>query len=292
MEVFLMQLPLLHYSRPEDSYWQSRIRKSMDKLDNSGQPESRSRLCQAWENLFKSCLNEEFFLHSSADNPIEHHLVVLSAMCSIAAHFFRKNEWDWFDFKVATTAALLHDICPIERVTKEIINRASSEERPALEFQRETSASLHMLTGARMAYDLLCQYKSQEPESYSFAEIKRISDLISIHDNPKLNLPLPDDNLIIALREADRLWMVTPAGIAADLHRKSQHGETIDFKNPTEYAKQVVRNLASLRQEALLYGRTPYDGSAGTFFRTTPGCQMLIQYLCYWQIACPEADID
>ena len=107
-------------------------------------------------------------------------------------------------------------------------------------------------------------------------DIDFICELIRIHDNPSLNIKILKSNFtLVAFREADRLWMLSPDGINADLIRKG--------KNKIEKAdidKQVRHNYNRFKEERNLY--SPNDGpfiDSETFFRTKRGWEICQEYL-------------
>jgi len=62
---------------------------------------------------------------------------------------------------------------------------------------------------------------------FDAVDIDTICDAIGVHDNPSIDKPIPASNtLSVAFREADRLWMLTPAGVLADLARKGNCAPT------------------------------------------------------------------
>ena len=206
-------------------------------------------------------------------NPIEHHFKVLDHMVEITVQERRSAPI------VARGAALslLHDVSAVEKITKEMVVDArerSEEEAEALELRRKQNRILHMREGSATAHRMLLDLNEALGRIVFDAEdIDEICEVIRIHDNPSLDIPIARDNwLAMAFREADRLWMVTEEGICADLLRKNK---------PVEDAaclKQLDHNVTRFKDERALY-KSPDEKfvDAETFFRTQSGHAIFVR---------------
>jgi hypothetical protein len=230
--------------------------------------------------LFKMALNEDQFLHDDADNPIEHHTTVLAHMAEIVKTELDEGRFDYNQIKQAVALAILHDICPVRKITEDMISSAPPEQREGLQKERESSVPLHMSNGAKMAREkLLALNKNFNDQIFDDKQIDFICDIISIHDNPKLGIKIPEDNpMAIMLREADRLWMVTPMGVCADLKRKH-----IKFNDPEAQVQQVKKNIKRFEEERKLYSEQ--DGpfcDDKLFFRIKAAKKIFDRWHSYW----------
>ena len=189
-------------------------------------------------------------MSANSDNPIEHHTTVLAHMAEIAKNEFDKGRFNLDQVKQALAVAILHDICPVRKITEGMIKEASPEQLYNLKRERDSSVLVHMEKGAEMARKkLLGLNKSFMREVFKEQEIDLICNVILIHDNPKRNLKIPKNNsMAVMLREADRLWMVTLEGVCADLDRS--HKDPKDYK---AQFKQVVKNMKRFKEERKLY---------------------------------------
>ena len=132
-----------------------------------------------------------------------------------------------------------------------------------------------MSQGSEVARQLLQQLR----DDFDDVDVETICAIISIHDNPTIDVPIPrEDALAVACREADRLWMQAPLGVRADLARAG-------VVEPThqECVEQANKNLGSYRHERGLYD----SGSEAfidndTFFRTRSGHQIFVRYRSRW----------
>ncbi len=80
--------------------------------------------------------------------------------------------------------------------------------------------------------------------------------------------------MMVAFREADRLWMLSPDGLKTDLMRKG-----IKMPSDVEIIRQFEHNLNRFKDERNLYD--PSDGpfmDSETFFRTQEGREICQQY--------------
>lgn len=204
-------------------------------------------------------------------NPVEHHPIVLGHIMEIA-----KEEMSPYILpKQAAALALLHDISPVKKITTQMVEEARKEDPEkgnALELERQQNRILHMREGSAMAHRRMLELNKRLGKIVFDAEaIDIVCEVIRIHDNPSLNIPIPRTNwLAVAFREADRLWMLTHEGILADLARKEKNAN-----DPEAYHKQLKSNIERFREERSLY--RPIEPSEGpfcddeTFFRTRIG---------------------
>jgi hypothetical protein len=203
-------------------------------------------------------------------NPLEHHFIVLGHMMEITA----KEESGQIPVKRAAVLSLLHDISPVDKITKQMIDKArehSLEEAEALEMCRYQNRVLHMREGSSMAHRKMLELnESLGRDILSADDIEAICEAIGIHDNPSLDLIIKRANwLAVAFREADRLWMITDEGIRADLERKDI------LITPDTCLRQLESNVSRFKEERLLYrdienAEGPFH-DAETFFRTKAG---------------------
>jgi len=272
---------MMTFQKPSDTERQQLI---IDALAPFAGSAGYSELWTLTDRLFDMALKPDELLHDDVDNPPIHHTTVLLHMMEIAKGLSGRGEFDWKQVKQAAAISILHDICPVARVTKEMIDKASEQERPALQKKRKESVPVHMREGAKMARAKLVELNRQMPV-FSAQDIDAICAIIAIHDEPKLNTKIPRDNLMaVAFREADRLWMVTPAGVRSDLARKQKKDSTVDPDDPNEQLAQAGHNIERFKEE-----RTIYDASADgpfqdtlTFFRTQEGFSIYKRYLGQW----------
>jgi hypothetical protein len=204
-------------------------------------------------------------------NPIEHHLIVLGHMMEIAAG----EESPHITMEQAAALALLHDIAPVEKITTQMVAEARKRapaEADALEFRRQQNRILHMREGSAIAHRRMLELNVRLGKIVFDAQaIDIVCEVIRIHDNPSLNIPIPRTNwLAVAFREADRLWMITHEGIVTDLKRKNKRPDA-----PGAYSKQLASNIRRFREERSLYRlielvEGPFCDDE-TFFRTKAG---------------------
>jgi hypothetical protein len=204
-------------------------------------------------------------------NPIEHHLIVLGHMMEIATGEKSLH----ITMKQAAALALLHDIAPVEKITTQMVAEARKRapaEVEALEFRRQQNRILHMREGSAMAHRRMLELNERLRKIVFSAEaINTVCEVIRIHDNPSLDIPIPRSNLLaVAFREADRLWMITHEGIVTDLKRKDKSPDDLGA-----YSKQLASNIRRFREERALYhGKETIEGpfkDDETFFRTDTG---------------------
>jgi len=198
--------------------------------------------------------------------------------------------------KNATALALLHDIgyakATAEKKTLDQIKKALEESKSVEEKESTIREAVwareeHMIKGAGMIESMLRKANSlfREPP-FSVKDIHSIGEAVEIHDKPscaqykkelkeessltpqdlsalQLELKLtpqdllPLDNwLAMVLREADRLWMISPQGL-----RKSLISEGI---TPASLEQRLRKNSNRFKQEKELYDDV-YKEKAGQF---------------------------
>jgi hypothetical protein len=235
-----------------------------------------ARLGATLDGLFAFVLTPEDLPADVAETPVEHPATVLAHMMEIAAG----EGFGWDEVRRAAAASLLHDIWPIQRITREMRRAAATDaEREELERIAKARREEHMARGRDRARERLEAFNAALPPDagpFTPEDIEAVAALIAVHDNPSIGAKiLPEDRLAVAFREADRLWMLTPQGLRGDLARKG-----IAAPTDGDMARQAEANLESFRQERGLYG--PGDGTfrdGDTFFRTRSGHAL---YLRLW----------
>ena len=155
------------------------------------------------------------------------------------------------------------------------------EEKAKLELKNLENRIIHMGVGSVRARQLLLTLNERRGTNvFSDQDIDEICSVIAIHDVPSINICIPGDaKIAVAFREADRLWMLTPAGVKADLVRSGIHRP-----NHGECIKQVENNLKSYRKERDLYCSSSekfHDDC--TFFRTSTGYHRFIELYQNWK---------
>jgi len=272
------------FPRPSDAQRQQLVTDALAPFAGSA---DYSELRTLTDRLFDMALNPDQLLHDDVDNPPIHHTTVLAHMMEIAKGLSDRGKFDWKQVKQAAAIAILHDICPVARVTKEMIDKAPEKDRPALQKKRKESVPVHMSEGAKMARAKLVELNRQMP-AFSADDIDAICDIIAIHDAPKLNIKMPRDNLMaIAFREADRLWMVTPAGVRSDLVRKPKKDPFVDPDDPDAQLAQVKHSIERFKEERTIYDKNvdgPFQDDQ-TFFRTEEGFSIYRRYLSEWGLS-------
>lgn len=240
------------------------------------QSQDQAALFPVLDALFESVLTNDALLHEDVDNPVSHHTTVLGHILEIAVgeQFTSTDTWR------AAAIAILHDMHPSPKITRERRDNARTpQEKAALELENLENRIVHMGLGCVKAKDKLRALAQTLGQSaYSTADIDAIGSVIAIHDIPSINLPIPADaRLAAAFREADRLWMLSPPGILADLARKNKLAPSAD-----DCLEQVRANLRSYQNERSLYPADENFRDRETFFRTSTGHAIGQRYLHYW----------
>jgi predicted NBD/HSP70 family sugar kinase len=233
-------------------------------------PERAAKLLPALRRLLMLVYRD--YHAARAGNPPDHHLFVLRHIMIIAAgeRFSDAELW-----RVAAIA-MLHDVSNVEKITKGMVaelRQIDPNAAAALEVRRKSNRTLHMREGSSKAQRMLLELNESLGEAVSSAEdIEAICDVIRIHDNPSLDIPIPGSNrLAVAFREADRLWMVTIRGVRCDVIRKGKNPEDREL-----FHNQIDENLTRYREERLFYSDSegPFTVE-GMFFRTATGGRLL-----------------
>jgi len=230
--------------------------------------------------LFELVLTPDHLLHDDVGNPPEHHTTVLRYMMEIA----NGDNFEWKMIRQAAAIAILHDISPVRRITRGMIAALpkGSPKRIELEKKRAESVPIHMEEGSRQARIILEKLNNKcGLEVFEADDIDRICDVIAIHDNPKVGIPIPSaDTLAAAFREADRLWMQDPWGILSDLERKGNYRPTL-----MDRVNQAEENVRSYRKEYddAYYAYSATEFKDGTLFRTRTGYAIFKRLREYWE---------
>lgn len=266
------------------------------------------------EHLFNMSLLH--FIEGREKNPVHHMAYVVNFMSEIMLAKDASEK----ELKRGVVAALLHDIglARVEegKIRKSDIESAPLEKRPAVIDEAIRSRQAHMLQGAKTAKELLNAYNAWFGETFSDADIQEITRLIEIHDNPSIVeyellrglsegqikfhgkkwLFEKDDKLMMYLREADRLWMLSKDGIEVDLERDSEKAQKRLHEkggDPTpanvDPKARVISNIKRHREEAELYSKLlgeeiaeDYEFKDGFLYRTNISreiCRQLVDRL-------------
>lgn len=237
---------------------------------------------QADEFSFRGEIFRLLFLLSFDDlkcadigNPLEHHLIVLEHMIEIAQE-------ENLNILNAGAIAILHDIGPVEKIRKADVEiEASDDRKKLLELKRRQSRILHMRYGGVLAQKkllLLNEYLGKI--LYKDEDIEVICEVIRIHDNPSIDIPIPKDNYMgVTFREADRLWMLSDEGFACDLRRDKQ-GKNENADDHVLASKRLEHIMKRYREERNLYSNDdgPFQNE-NLFFRTTAGYRIFLRYI-------------
>jgi len=264
--------------QPTDQKRHTLITDALKPFENDSRFDKLFEICDC---LFEMALNEDQLLHDDADNPVEHHTTVLAHMMEIAKTELDKGRFNWGQVKQAAAIAILHDICPVRKITEDMIKSALPEQKDKLRKERESSVPLHMSNGANMAREKLLALNQKLNELiFDDEEIDSICDIILIHDNPKIKVKIPTENpMAVMLREADRLWMATLMGVRADLERKH-----ICPDNLEKQLEQVKKNIKRFEEERKLYSEKDGPFCDGRFFFRNPTAKKIFsRWYDYWK---------
>jgi hypothetical protein len=208
-------------------------------------------------------------------NPLEHHLIVLKNMIIISKEENR-------NLLVAGAIAILHDIGPIKKIrVADVGAEEDTDKKKLLDQQRIQNRILHMRKGNALAKrQLLLLNEYSGKVFYTDKDIHTVCEVIKIHDNPSIGIPIPKENkMAVSFREADRLWMLSDEGFAFDLRRDSEK-----MKENTNNRLLASMRLEHVRkryqQERNLYSNEdgPFQDSK-LFFRTKAGYRLYQKYL-------------
>jgi hypothetical protein len=219
-------------------------------------------------------------------NPLVHHVVVLDHALLIA-------KGESLDRLTIGAIAILHDISAVEKVRVADVRMGGAELAAATEQRRHQHRSLHMREGAALAQRVLLNLNEYYGRIvFTDDMIARVVEVIAIHDNPTIGLPIPGPDMkdretgrmAIAFREADRLWMLSQSGFAVDMDRDRKHPDNA-HKLERELAwERLAHVLDRYGEERLLYGDdagSHFGGRffGGTFIRTTSGASLFDHYV-------------
>lgn len=260
--------------KPNDAERKALLNDALSPLDSA----ERDKLFAALDVLFESVLTADALLHEDVDNPIEHHTTVLKQMMTVA----KGEGFSWDEIRRASAIAILHDMQPSPKVTREMRAAANTPEQKAeLELKNVQNRIGHMGIGSDRAQEKLIGANWELGQTFFTKEdAEVICAVIAIHDIPSIDLPIPGNAcMAVAFREADRLWMQTETGVRADLARKG-----IDNPTTQQCIDQATKNLDSYRKERALYDSQAEEfHDTETFFRTRTGYNIFTQLRLDWQ---------
>lgn len=240
---------------------------------NSLESYSSSSIAEIFYMLFLLSFHE--LQVAEIGNPVIHHLVVLQHTIEIA------NE-EQLNLLNAGAIALLHDIAPVEKIRiADVIAEQDEIKKHLLEQQRWQHRTLHMRVGSALAQKkllLLNEYLGKV--CYKNNDIEEICEIIRIHDNPSIGIPLSNENkMALAFREADRLWMLSKEGFAWDIHRDIAGIK--EYKDIVQLASARIEHIKErYREERQLYcDPDELFQDHEFFFRTKSSFHMFKKYL-------------
>ncbi|NQT15637.1 MAG: hypothetical protein HQ582_22965 [Planctomycetes bacterium] len=230
----------------ERDFCRTRLADALKLLDDDG---DRRLFDALFGNIFGA------LVEARIGNPVAHQVVVLEHMLEIAkAEGFKRRE-----MQIAAALALLHDIGAVKKITEGQVKALRMEAEKAdptaaeaimrradaLDLERRQSRTLHMRKSSYLAQKAMSDFNSTRGEIvFDEPMIETICEIIRIHDNPTLDLPIPRSNwMAVCLREADRLWMVTRLGILADLLRQSNDEKPVWANDLTGVDVKSVQRL-------------------------------------------------
>jgi len=262
--------------KPNEAKRKALLNDALKPLDSA----EREKLFKPLEILFECVLTDDALLHEDVDNPIEHHTTVLNHMMAIA----KGEAFSWDEMRRAAAIAILHDMQPSPKVTREMRDAAKTAEQKAeLDLKNIKNRIVHMGVGSHRAREKLAEANARNGHVFFTDEdADAVCAVIAIHDIPSIDLPIPSNaRMAVAFREADRLWMQTEAGVRADLARKDP---PIDNPTTQQCVDQATKNLKSYRKERKLYDpQTEHFHDDETFFRTRAGYNIFTQLRFDWQ---------
>jgi hypothetical protein len=181
----------------------------------------------------------------------------------------------------AGALAILHDLGPVEKIRKADVELAPDpQEKAVLEQKRRQNRILHMREGSALAQRklLTCNEYLGRP-FFTDDDIEEICEVIRIHDNPSIDVPIPRGNrMAVSFREADRLWMLSERGFAYDLLRDMEASQE-NADRPALAAARLSHVTRRYQQERHLYppAEGPFPDNS-VFFRTKAGHELYLQY--------------
>jgi hypothetical protein len=213
--------------------------------------------------------------NAEVTNPLTHHLIVLKNMLIISKE-------ENLDLLVAGAIAVLHDIWPIKKIrAADVETEEDTDKKRLLDQQRIQNRKLHMREGSALAKrQLLLLNEYLGKIFYTDKDIDTVCEVIKIHDNPSIGIPIPKSNkMAVSFREADRLWMLSDAGFAFDLRRDSKKMKD-NTDNRSLASKRLEHVIKRYQQERNLYSNEdgPFQDNK-LFFRTEAAYRLYQQYL-------------
>ncbi|MBN1765086.1 MAG: hypothetical protein JW860_07505 [Sedimentisphaerales bacterium] len=250
-----------------------------------------------------------FFVAGMDVNPIHHHMQTVENMFWIVT----EDKPGYEELRKALVVALLHDIgsglvAPgLKKLKssdiKDRCEQFQKENRPQEEIDEEIQKLIevatqyrkaHMQEGGKVARQLLGDINKIDETPLARDDTEEMVCCIENHDNPSVAeyycvvgrkfarerlIPL-ENKLAYALREADRLWMVSKEGLESDLFDDLKKG-----KKPDPLSK-LRHNIKRFKEEYRLYEKAEgikEDELRGfkeeTLFRTKSGFALYRQYV-------------
>lgn len=159
------------------------------------------------------------------------------------------------DVKVGMTTAFLHDIG----------YAAIAKEGADVTHEFQDLRQGHMDAGAVYVPEILSENFG---ECYSDDELKKIFDIIKVHDNPSVKrpdggkgYPLDVNNKLLYMhRESDRMWMGSREGFDNDFRGRLESGETTPAKHIVWLEERYAKEKALYEDDGNFLG--------GLLFRT------------------------
>jgi hypothetical protein len=224
---------------------------------------------------------------TAEDNRAEHEFVVFDAAMRIA----EAEGLPLTSKLVVVCFTFLHDTYAIRRITETAIREAAANDpqlAATLREKKERQRIEHMQEGARNATLLLRELTHPDCSGTPVVsdEVReRCAAIIAAHDNWKLGKPHPPaaDREALTCFEADALWPVHPLGVLADLERPGESGIPKDVNDPAEWRRQILNNLATLREyRANWSGTDERFQDADSIFRTAEGHRIYREWAGLW----------
>lgn len=276
---------MIKLKRPSASKRRRLITEGLKTLSPAWGAE-REGLVRDLDALFEAALTCENLLHNDAENPIWHHTKVLNLMIEIAAG----QGYDWVETRRAAAIAILHDVHPVPKITREMRDRAKKDPalKRLLDMENCRNRIWHMGIGSSKARGILEKLVEETGAAVlTRQDIAPICDIIAVHDCPSIDIGLPSECwLAVAFREADRLWMLTTEGIRADIMRKAKSSKGNKKANSLSAClAQLDSNLDSWKKERKrAYPKAkPKDfRPCSTILRTPSGYQIYKRLMDNW----------
>jgi Ser/Thr protein kinase RdoA (MazF antagonist)/glycosyltransferase involved in cell wall biosynthesis len=285
-------------------------------------PGQQEELIDMIQYFFYAALPD--FIKGRELNPILHNVQALENMLRIVL-VEKINDYEFI--RKAAVLALLHDVGNSEvkgekvsggrlKELKAAVQNASDEgerkkRQAALDEALKNAISYrgsHMFSGKATVSDLIPAYNKYFGKTvFASSDVTEISEAVKIHDNPsneayqkdntgKWNEKMlfkPDDELVKYLRDADRVWMLSPEGLEKDLideeladqkkyKEARQKGEkTKEPKKAKTPEEQLANNAQRHHDEYELYPNKfsadklrEYGFKEKTLYRTNAGYEL------------------